>query len=152
MATCIVQTCVVHAKLATHICTLEEILNFLGNKILWNVQESSHFLFMAWTFPTPGNLDISWNSKGQNFGHISWARTHEISDTFPVTRTHISFTMKILKSRTGHILGTFLYTGNSVCLSHFLNTGQMGIMWSKNRYVHGWHFLRVSCNRLIYAM
>ena len=29
----------------------------------------------------------------------------------------------------------FLYTGNLVCWAHFLSTGQMGVMWYKNRYM-----------------
>ena len=37
---------------------LKEILNFLGQKIPWNVQDTSHFMFMVWTYPTPGNFDI----------------------------------------------------------------------------------------------
>ena len=32
--------------------------------------------------------------------------------------------MKILEHRTGDISGTFLYTGNLVCWTHFLHTGQ----------------------------
>ena len=43
---------------------LEEILNFLGQEIPWNLQDSSHFLFMVWTFPTPGNFDISLTFPG----------------------------------------------------------------------------------------
>ena len=44
--------------------TLEEILNFLGKEISLNVQESSHFLFVAWTFLTSGNFDISLTFPG----------------------------------------------------------------------------------------
>ena len=69
----------------------EKILNFLGKKIPWNVQESSHFLFMAWIFPTQGNFDFSSTFPGTGkAGHISgtflvhWKFI--VLDTFPEHR------------------------------------------------------------------
>ena len=48
---------------------LKEILNFLGQKIPWNVQDTSHFMFMVWAYPTP-----------------------DIFLTFPGTVLYVSFT------------------------------------------------------------
>ena len=82
--------------------SLEEILNFLGQEILQNVQDYLHILFMVWTFPTPGN----WYSIGKNFRHIScsqdtWHFRH-ISITFPEGSYWHKW--KILENKTGEIM------------------------------------------------
>ena len=44
---------------------LEEILNFLGQKISLNVQNSSHFLFMVWIFLYQQHFLIKYKAKFQ---------------------------------------------------------------------------------------